>query len=117
MLLLLRQSPKKVCAAVNTIAVKDERSRNVVIYGISESDGEKLENKVAEVLGEINEKPSLKENCCRVDLKRADTSRPTKLSLERRGKQSLTEFISDFIRNNKIVSSDKNSVSASSEEI
>ena len=89
MLLLLRQSPKKVCAAVNTIAVKDERSRNVVIYGINESDGEKLENKVAEVLGEINEKPSLRD-CCRVDLKRADTSRPTKLSLERRGKQSLT---------------------------
>ena len=58
MLLLLRQSPKKVCAAVNTIAVKDERSRNVVIYGISESDGGRLENKVAEVLGEINEKPS-----------------------------------------------------------
>ena len=116
MLLLLRQSPKKVCAAVNTIAVKDERSWSVVIYGISESDGEKLENKVAEVLGEINEKPSLRD-CCRVGLKRADTSRPTKLSLERRGKQSLTEFISDFIRNNKIVSSDKNSVSASSEEI
>ena len=74
MLLLLRQSPKKVCAAVNTIAVKDERSRNVVIYGISESDGGRLENKVAEVLGEINEKPSLRD-CCRVDLKRADTSR------------------------------------------
>jgi len=92
-LLLLRQSPKKVCAAVNTIAVKDERSRNVVIYGISESDGEKLENKVSEVRGEINEKPSLRD-CCRVGLKRADTSRPTKLSLERRGKQSLTEFIS-----------------------
>ena len=68
MLLLLRQSPKKVCAAVNTIAVKDERSRNVVIYGISESDGGRLENKVAEVLGEINEKPSLRD-FCRVGLK------------------------------------------------
>jgi len=153
-------TPKKICTAVKTIAEKDERSRNIVIYGISESDGEKLENKVSEVLGEINEKPSLRD-CCRVGLKRADTSRPTKLSLnssdtaaqvlrkakllrtkegykniyicpdrsveERRAFKKLWEELKEkrkaepnrvhFIRNNKIVSSDKNSVSALSEEI
>ena len=45
----LTLTPKKICTAVKTIAEnkKDERSRNVVIYGISKSDGEKLENKVA----------------------------------------------------------------------
>ena len=80
MLLLLRQKRYVLCTAVKKIAEKDERSRNVVIYGISESDGEKLENKVAKVLGEINEKPSLRD-CCRVSLKKADASRPSKLSL------------------------------------
>ena len=38
-----------------------------------ESEGERLENKVAEVLGEINENPSLLD-CCRVGLKKADAS-------------------------------------------
>ena len=100
-------------------------------------------------------------DCCRVGLKRADTSRPTKLSLnsselaaqvlrkakllrtkegyksiyicpdrsveERRAFKKLWEELKEkrkaepnrvhFIRNNKVVRSDKNSVSASSEEI
>ena len=43
-------TPKKICTAVKTIAEKDKRSRNVVIYGISESGGETLKTKLLKFL-------------------------------------------------------------------
>ena len=37
-------SPKKIEAAVKKVADKEDRSRNVVIYGVQEESGEDIEN-------------------------------------------------------------------------
>ena len=58
-------APKKIHAAVKKVATQEERGRNVVTYGLPESQGEQLQNKVETVLIEIAEKPSIRD-CCRV---------------------------------------------------
>jgi len=42
--------PKKIYTAIKTIAEKDKRSRNVVIYGKNESNGEQLKTKLMNFL-------------------------------------------------------------------
>ena len=49
---------KKIEAAVRKVSDKDERSKNVIIYGIEEKDNEKLKEKIETVLEEIGEKPA-----------------------------------------------------------
>ena len=39
----------------------NERSKNVIVYGIEENDGEQIEEKVDEVLMEIDEKPLIEQ--------------------------------------------------------
>ncbi len=73
-------APRKICAAVKTVADRDDRSRNLIVYGLNETDEEQLESKIAEVLHEINEKPVLKD-CCRVGLKKPGSQRPAKFTL------------------------------------
>ncbi len=153
-------APKKIRAAVKTVADKEDRSRNVIVYGLTESDGEVLESKVLGILDEIGEKPLIKESC-RVGFKRPDTTRPVKFTLNstdmvsqvlRKAKllrtkegystiylcpdrtvderQAFKKLLEDLkaikkaepnkvhvIRNNKIVSSERDSVSAQSDNI
>lgn len=73
-------APKKLQAAVQKVTQKEERSRNVMIYGLEEEPSEELVNKVEEVLCEIGEKPPIKD-CCRVGLKKDNTMRPVRFSL------------------------------------
>ena len=75
-------APKKIEAAVRKVADKDDRSRNVIIYGVEETDNERIEEKVQSLLSEIDEKPVVKD-CCRVGVKRTPvkTPRPIKFSL------------------------------------
>ena len=75
-----RMTPKTIEAAVQKVADKEERSKNVIIYGLKEEKEEKLKNRVEEVLAEIGEKPLVKD-CCRVGLKRDAATRPIKFSL------------------------------------
>ena len=42
-------------AAVRKVSDKEDRSRNVIIYGVEETDNEKLNAKIATVLEEIGE--------------------------------------------------------------
>ena len=54
----------------------------MIIYGLEETSGEVLDDRVEQVLAEIDEKPLIR-NCVRVEIKRPDSKhpRPVKLSL------------------------------------
>ena len=58
-------APKKLTVAIKTVSEKEDRKRNVIIYGLKENDKELVSSKVEEVLAEIDEKPIIKD-CCRI---------------------------------------------------
>ena len=75
-------STKKIESAVRRVAEKQDRSKNVIIYGVKELENEKLQEKVEEVLDMIGEKPFVRD-CVRVGVKKSDDTlpRPVKFSL------------------------------------
>ena len=75
-------APKKIEAAVRKVSDKDDRSKNVIIYGVEESDSESLKEKIETVLEEIGEKPVLRD-FCRVGVKKSEIKcpRPIKFTL------------------------------------
>ena len=75
-------APKKIRAAVKTVSDKEDRGRNVIIYGLDDPDepDQSLEAEVQKVLSEIDEKPVIRE-CCRVGLKKPGSKRPVKFTL------------------------------------
>ena len=56
-------APKKIQAAVQNLAKKEERSKNVIVYGLKEAEGEQLDCRVGEVLAELGEKPMIRDSC------------------------------------------------------
>ena len=64
------------------VSDKEDRSRNVIIYGVEEEENEKLKQKVETILVEIGEKPVLKD-FGRVGVKKSDVKspRPIKFTL------------------------------------
>ncbi len=91
-------APKKLQAAVKNVADREDRSKSVIIYGLSEPTDhqEQLQGKVEEVLGEIGEKPLVRD-CCRVGIKRASGKRPVKFSL------SSSDHVAQVIRNARLL--------------
>ena len=75
-------APQKIRAAVKTVSDKEDRGRNVIIYGLEDSDepDQSLEAEVQKVLSEIDEKPVIRE-CCRVGSKKPSSKRPVKFTL------------------------------------
>ena len=61
---------KTIEAAVKSACDKEDRSKNIIIYGIEESSDEVLRDKVENVLQEINEKPVVRD-CVRVGFQRS----------------------------------------------
>ena len=74
-------APQKIRAAVKTVSDKEDRGRNVIIYGLEDSDepDQSLEAEVQKVLSEIDEKPVIRE-CCRVGSKKPSSKRPVKFT-------------------------------------
>ena len=66
---------KTIEAAVKSACDKEDRSKNVVIYGLEETSGEVLPDEVGKVLEEIDEKPVIRD-CVRVGVKRPGDVRP-----------------------------------------
>ena len=87
-------APKKIEAVVKNVADREERCRNVILYGIQEKAEENLKEEVENVLIEIGEKPVVKD-CTRVGQKRDDVPRPVKFTL------SSTDHVSQVLRNAK----------------
>ena len=73
-------APQKIRAAVKTVSDKEDRSRNVIIYGLEERNEENLEDEVEKVLDTIEEKPIIRD-CCRVGIKKPNDTRPIKFTL------------------------------------
>ena len=67
---------------------KEDRTRNVIIYGLEESYEESIEEEVANVLKQIEEKPVIKD-CCRVGTRKSDSKRPIKFTLR---SSNMVEF-------------------------
>ena len=67
-------APKKLTAAIKTVSEKEDRKRNVIIYGLKEDD-KKLSAKVEEVLSVIDEKPIIRD-CCRIGSVKEESIRP-----------------------------------------
>ena len=58
-------APKKIKAALKRASEEEDRSQNLVIYGLPEKNDEILEKRVLEVLENIDEKPRIV-SCCRM---------------------------------------------------
>jgi len=73
---LSEQKLKKVVQEAVTV---DDRSKNVVIFGLSEETSENLDDKITDLFGEIEEKPSFE--AVRVGAVSDEKSRPVKVYL------------------------------------
>ena len=87
-------APKKIQTAVRNVAAKTDRSKNIVIYGVDEKQGESLDTKVKEILAEIDEKPRV-QDVCRLGQVSEGKCRPIKLSL------SSPDHVSEVLRKAK----------------
>ena len=73
-------APKKIEAAVKRVSDKEDRSRNVIIYGVTEESGENLNQCIESILTEIEEKPRIMD-CCRIGNVQQDKCRPIKFTV------------------------------------
>ena len=89
-------SSKKLEAVVRKVAVTEDMSKNAIVYGLAETEHEKLLEKVEEVLAEIGERPKLT-NCCRVGTKKDTVIRPVKISL------NSSDHVNQIFRNAKLL--------------
>ncbi len=89
-------APKKIQAAVKKVAEKNDRSRNVVIYGVPEKNSEELEKCVEDILAEIEEKPRV-QHCCRIGLAKPEKCRPIKFTL------SSQDHVNQVLRKTKLL--------------
>ena len=76
----VQESMKK---AVKTAILEDDRSKNLVIFGVPESDSEQIDNCVSELFVEVGEKPQFSAGRIGVRRSGSDTNycRPIKCSL------------------------------------
>lgn len=73
-------APKKMKAAMKSVAEEEDRSNNLIIYGLGEKEGENLEERICEVLEQLDEKPRIV-NCCRMGKDGGPAVKPVKFSL------------------------------------
>ena len=68
-------SPKNIATAVKKIAKEDDRSKEVVVFGVDEETGECPANKVAGILEQLEEKP-MTSGCRRIGQRVTGATRP-----------------------------------------
>ena len=71
-------SPKNIATAVKKIAKDDDRSKEVVVFGVDEETGECPANKVAGILEQLEEKPG----CRRIGQRVTGATRPLIFSVK-----------------------------------
>ena len=89
-------SVKKVGDAVKQVAEKEERCRNVVIYGVAEEENQPLETRVGAIFQHVGQKPRIVE-CCRLGRVQDDATRPVKVTL------SSSAIVTELLRNSKML--------------
>ena len=73
-------SPKNIVAAVQKVAREDDRSKEILVFGVAEEKGECATAKVAKILDHLEEKPKFQQ-CRRIGQQRENTVRPIKFSV------------------------------------
>jgi hypothetical protein len=91
-------SKKTIEAAVKSACDKEDRSKNVIIYGIEETSGEVLRDEVGKVLTEINEKPVIRD-CVRVGVKRSGDTRPRPVKFTLSNSDHVAQVLSSVPNN------------------
>ena len=71
-------TPENLNNVVRNVVSEEDRSRNVLIFGLKETDEEKLCDKVDVIFQQIEAKPRFE--AIRVGRKSADKTRPVKVS-------------------------------------
>ncbi len=89
-------APKKMKVAMKKVAEEEDRSKNLIIYGLKQEDDEIIEDKVSEVLGHLNEKPKFF-NCSRIGRATADRVKPIKFTL------SSSDLVWQILRKTKLL--------------
>ena len=73
-------APKRIQTVVRKVAVKEETMKNVIIYGLSETEGEDTKEKVEQVLTDLGERPVVRD-CTRLGARKENAVRPVKFSV------------------------------------
>ena len=68
-------SPSNIVAAVKTVTQEEDRSKELVLFGVTEEAGERVTTQVTKVLEQIDEKPQVKQ-CRRIGQPNAGAARP-----------------------------------------
>ena len=58
-------SPKGIQTVVRKVAAQEETMKNVIVYGLNETEGEDIRSKVEQVLADIDKKPAVRD-CSRI---------------------------------------------------
>ena len=74
-------SPKNIATAVKKIAKEDDRSKEVVVFGVDEETGEHPASKVAGILEQLEEKPLIT-GCRRIGQRVTGSTRPLIFSVK-----------------------------------
>ena len=74
-------SPKKIATAVKTIVKEEDRSKEVVVFGVEKENGECPTTKVSKILEQLEEKPRIT-GCRRLGQRGADLKRPIIFSVQ-----------------------------------
>ena len=83
---------KTIESAVKSACQQEDRSKNIIIYGIEETSGEVLQNRVEKVLGEIDEKPVVKD-CVRVGVQKSGATRPRPVKFSLRNSDHVAQVL------------------------
>ena len=91
-------SAQKISEVVEKVVDKDDRSKNLVVYGVVEAENENLDDILAETLQHITEKLRIKD-CCRIGKQKDGVIRPIKVSLY------STDIVSQILNKSKLLKS------------
>ncbi len=74
--------PRKIAAAVKQVERTEDRSSNIVVFGVPDNEeNEKIECKVLDLLGKIDEKPKIV-SCRRIGQQKSGVARPIRFRLQ-----------------------------------
>ena len=68
-------TPRKIAAVVKSVGEKEDRSKNVIVFGVPEVDSESVDSKVVDMLERLDQKPKVSA-CRRIGKSTSATARP-----------------------------------------
>ena len=74
-------APAKLQAAIRKVSNEEDRSRNLIVYGLEEAADEKIEEAVISVIQHTEGKPKLV-SCRRLGYRKGEKERPVKVTFQ-----------------------------------